>query len=323
MSKLHLTCALWDYDRTRPLMDGRVAPEGIDLDIQVVRPGKTFQRMLETGEFDVCEMSLSAFAILKARGESPFVGLPVPLSKIFRHSCIYVRNGAGISGPADLKGRRVGTPQYSATGIVFLRGMLKDEYGVTPEDMHWFTGGLNKPGEKPRLPLNLRVPHESIGETQTLEQMFEAGELDVLFANQIPSLFLNSSPSITRLFPNYRELEKDYFRRTGIFPIMHIVVIRNDVFAKAPWIAASLYRAFSAARNLAVECLYDSDALHLSLPFLLDHVEEARQVFGPDFWPYGIEPNRPTWDALCRYVYDQGLAPRPLTADELFLSGLA
>ena len=318
MSKLRLTCALWDYDRTRPLMDGRVAPEGIDLDIQIVRPGKTFQRMLESGEFDVCEMSLSTFAILRARGECPFVGLPVPLSKIFRHSCIYVRNGAGIAKPADLKGKRVGTPQYSATGIVFLRGMLNDEYGIAPEDVHWFTGGLNKPGEKPRLPLNLPVQHRSLGETQTLEQMFEAGELDVLFANQIPHLFLNGSPLIARLFPNYRELEKDYYRRTGIFPIMHIVVIRNDVFHANPWIAASLYRAFCTARDLAVEGLHDSDALRLSLPFLLDHVEEARSIFGHDFWPYGIEENRATWDALCRYVYEQGLAPRRLTADELF-----
>jgi 4,5-dihydroxyphthalate decarboxylase len=322
MSKLRLTCALWDYDRTRPLMDGRIAAEGIELDIQIVRPGKTFQRMLETGEFDVCEMSLSAFAILNARGECPFVSLPVPLSKIFRHSCIYVRTASGIASPADLKGKRVGTPQYSATGIVFLRGMLKDEYGISPEDMHWFTGGLNKPGEKPRLPLNLPVPHEVLNETQTLEQMFEAGELDVLFANQIPSLFLNGSPSIARLFPDYRPMEKDYFRRTGVFPIMHIVVVRNDVFRANPWVAASLYRAFGAARDLAVEGLYDSDALRLSLPFLLHHMEEARQVFGQDFWPYGVEPNRATWDALCRYVYEQGLAPRLLTADELFAPGL-
>ena len=322
MSQLRLTCALWDYDRTRPLMDGRVAPDGIELDIQIVRPGKTFQRMLESGEFEICEMSLSAFAILKAQGECPFVGLPVPLSKIFRHSCIYVRAGAGIAGPTDLRGKRAGTPQYSATGIVFLRGMLRDEYGIGAEDMHWFTGGLNKPGERPRLPLNVPVRHQALNETQTLEQMFSAGELDVLFANQIPSLFLNGSPLIARLFPNYRELEKDYFRRTGVFPIMHIVVIRNDVFRAHPWVAASLYRAFCAARDLAIEGLYDSDALRLSLPFLLDHVEEARAVFGSDFWPYGIEANRATWDALCRYVYEQGLAPRLLTADELFVPDL-
>jgi 4,5-dihydroxyphthalate decarboxylase len=267
-------------------------------------------------------MSLSAFAILQAAGSSPFVGLPVPLSKIFRHSCIYVRAGAGISAPQDLKGKRVGTPQYSATGIVFLRGMLKDEYSIAPEDMHWFTGGLNKPGEKPRLPLNLPVTHEAIGETRTLEQMFEAGELDALFANQIPALFLNQSRSIVRLFPNYPEMEKDYFRRTGIFPIMHIVVIRNDVVRDNPWVAANLYRAFCAARDLAVEGLYDSDALRLSLPFLLDHVEEARQAFGQDFWPYGVEPNRATWNTLCRYLHEQGLAPRLLSAEEMFVPGL-
>jgi 4,5-dihydroxyphthalate decarboxylase len=197
--------------------------------------------------------------------------------------------------------------------------MLKDEYRVSPEDMHWFTGGLNEPGEKPRLPLNLSVRHESLNETQTLEQMFEAGELDVLFANQIPSLFLRGSPSIARLFPNYREVEENYFHRTGIFPIMHIVVIRNDVIRANPWVSASLYQAFCAARDLAVEGLYDSDALRLSLPFLLGHIEEARHVFGYDFWSYGVKANRATWDALGRYVYEQGLAPRQLTADEMFV----
>jgi 4,5-dihydroxyphthalate decarboxylase len=233
-------------------MDGRVVPEGIELDIQIVRPGKTFQRMLESGEFDVCEMSLSTFAILKARGECPFVGLPVPLSKIFRHSCIYVRNGAGISKAADLKGRRVGTPQYSATGIVFLRGLLKDEYGVLPEDMQWFTGGLNKPGEKPRLPLNLPVMHNTIGEP-------DAGA-DVRSGRPRRALRQPNSLSVSERFalgratvPELSRIGKKIFRRTGIFPIMHIVVIRNDVFDAYPQVASACIVPFARRETLAIQ----------------------------------------------------------------------
>jgi len=324
MSNLRLTCALWDYDRTRPLMDGRVQPEGIDLDVKIMRPGQAFQSMLDNNEFPVSEMSLASYTILKSRGACPFVAIPVALSKIFRHSCIYIRTGAGIAKPEDLKGKRAGTPQYSATGIVYMRGMLQHDYGVAPEDMHWFIGGLNRPGEKQRLQVDLpeKIKHEFLPAGETLERMFEAGKLDVLLANQIPSIFLKRSPRIARLFPNYKQAEQDYYRRTGIFPIMHIVVIRNDVYRDHPWVAASLYKAFCAARDVAVEGLYDSDALRLSLPFLLDHVEEARQVFGENFWTYGLEADRPAWEAMCRYVYEQELAPRSIGADELFMPGL-
>lgn len=324
MSRIRLTCACWDYDRTRPLMDRRIRPEGIDLDIKVLRPGQSFQRMLDHKEFHVCEMSLASYTILKSRGDCPIVAIPVALSKIFRHSCIYVHTSAGITKAEDLRGKRVGTSQYSATGIVFMRGMLLHDYGVAAEDMHWFIGGLNKAGEKQRLAVNLplKIKHEFLSAGQTLERMFQSGELEVLLSNQIPSLFLKRSPLIVRLFPNYRVVEQEYYRRTGIFPIMHIVVLRDDVYRDYPWAAASLYKAFCEARDLAVEGLYDSDALRLSLPFLLDHVEESWRVFGKDFWPYGLEANRPTWEAMCQYLYEQGLAPRLITADEMFAPGV-
>jgi 4,5-dihydroxyphthalate decarboxylase len=320
MTNLKLTLACWDYDRTRPLLDGRVKPEGIELDIQLLRPRQTFQRMLDDQEFQVSELSLASYTALKGRGACPFVAIPVALSKIFRHSCIYVRAGAGIQKPEDLKGKRVGTTQYSSTALTYMRGMLQHEYGVRDSDMHWFMGGLNTFTEKPLIPLDLpeRVKLDFLPAGQTLEAMFEAGELDALLSIYIPQLFLDGSPRIARLFPNFKQAEQDYYRKTRIFPIMHTIVLREDVYREHPWAARSLYRAFSEAKDLAVNGLYDTDALHLALPWLLDHVEEAWRVFGKDFWSYGLEPNRETFAAIGQYVHDQGLSPRVVSADELF-----
>jgi 4,5-dihydroxyphthalate decarboxylase len=323
MANLKLTLACWDYDRTRPLIDGRVRPDGIDLDIKVLRPRQTFQRMLDKQEFDASELSLASYVALIGRGNCPFVAVPVALSKIFRHSCIYVRTDAGIRTPADLKGKRVGTTQYSATALVFMRGMLLHDYGVMPSDLHWFMGGLNTFTEQPLIPLNLPdVRLDFLPAGRTLEAMLEAGELDALLSIYLPQLFLKGSPRIARLFPNFKEVEQDYYRRTGIFPIMHTVVLRRDVYEAHPWAAKSLYQAFLAAKALAVEGLYDTDALQVALPWLLDHVEEAWRVFGKDFWSYGLEPNRPTLAALGRFVHEQSLCPRPVSPDELFAPGV-
>jgi 4,5-dihydroxyphthalate decarboxylase len=320
MAPIKLTLACWDYDRTRPLIDGRIKPEGIELDIKVLRPRQTFQRMLDDREFHVSELSLASYAALTGRGDCPFVAVPVALSKIFRHSCIYVRTDAGISTPADLKGKRVGTTQYSSTALVFIRGMLQHDYGIAPSDLHWFMGGLSAPTEQPLIPLNLpkNVRLDFLPAGKTLEGMFEAGELDALLSIYIPRLFLNGSPRIGRLFPNFKEVEQDYYRRTGIFPIMHTVVLRRDVHEAHPWAARSIYQAFLAAKELAVEVFYDTDALMVSLPWLLDHVEEAWRVFGKDFWSYGLAPNRTTLAAIGRYVHEQGLSPRIVSPDELF-----
>lgn len=321
---LDLTLACWDYDRTRPLIDGRVKPEGIDLDITILRPRVAFQRMLDKQEFQVSELSLASYAALKARGNCPFVAIPVALSKIFRHSCIYVRSGSGIARPEDLKGKRVGTSQYSSTGLCFMRGMLQHDYGVKSEDMHWFMGGLNTFVEPPLIPLNLppTLRLDFLKDGQTLENMFDEGALDALLSLYIPQSFLKGEPHIARLWPNFKAIEQDYYRRTQIFPIMHTVALREDVYREHPWAAESLYRAFCAARDLAVDGLYDTDALRVALPFLIDHVEETWRVFGKDFWAYGVEPNRPTWAAIGRFVHEQGLAPRAVTPEDLFLSGI-
>jgi 4,5-dihydroxyphthalate decarboxylase len=320
MPNLKLTLACWDYDRTRPLMDGRVKPDGIDLDIEVLRPRQAFQRMLDSQEFQVSELSLASYTALRGRGACPFVAIPVVLSKIFRHSCIYVRTEAGIDKPQELKGKRVGTSQWSSTGLVFMRGMLQHDYGVRAQDMHWFMGGLNTFVEPPLIPLDLpkEIRLDFLSGQQTLEAMFAAGELDALLSLYIPKLFLAGSAQIARLFPDYKQVEQDYYRRTHIFPIMHTVVLREDIYRAHPWAAASLYRAFCQARDLAVDGLYDTDALRVALPWLIDHVEETWRVFGKDFWAYGLEPNRATFEAIGRYVHEQGLSPRIVSADELF-----
>jgi 4,5-dihydroxyphthalate decarboxylase len=324
LPNLPLTLACWDYDRTRPLADGVVKPEGIDLDVKILRPRQMFPRMLEDREFHASELSLASLTSLIGRDDCPFVALPVAVSKFFRHSCIYVRKGAGIKSPQDLKGKRVGTTQYSSTAVVYIKGMLKDDYGVEAHDMHWFIGGLTAPTERPLIPLDLppELKIDFLPDGQTLEAMFLRGELDALTSIYLPKIFIDGHPCIERLFPNYKEVEKDYYRRTGIFPIMHTVAMRQDVFDAHPWAARNLYRAFCEARDHATEGLFDTDALRLALPWLIDHVEEAWSVFGKDYWAYGMAKNRPALEAVGRYVHEQYLSPRIVKAEEIFRPGI-
>jgi 4,5-dihydroxyphthalate decarboxylase len=324
LSRLPLTLACWNYDRTRPLMDGRVKPDGIDLDLRVMRPRDAFPRMLKAQEFQASEMSLASYVSLKGQGDCPFVAIPVALSKIFRHDCIYVRPDAGIRTPCDLKGKRVGAMQYASTGVVYIRGLLQHDYDVHARDMNWFIGGLETPAAAAALPSTLPrdINVQLLPAARTLADMMAAGELDALISLYIPESFMAGAPHIARLFQNPKEVAKEYYGRTGIFPIMHTVVIRQDVHAEHPWVARSLYQAFCAARDLAIEGLYDTDALHLSLPFLIDHVEETCRVFGKDFWSYGLAPNRPALAAIGQYVFEQHLSPRPVAPEELFVMEL-
>ena len=320
MADLPLTLACWDYDRTRPLIDGLVKPKGIDLKVEVLRPRQMFPRMLENKEFHASELSLASYASLIGRGECPFVAIPVALSKFFRHGCIYVRKGAGIRTPQHLKGKRVGTTQYSSTAVTFMRGMLKDEYGVEAKDMHWFMGGLTKPTEPPLIPLDLppEIRLDFVPEGDTLERMMVEERLDALLSIYIPKLFADEWVGMERLFPDFKSVEKDYYKRTGIFPIMHTIALREDVVRDHPWVPASLYQAFCESRDIALEGLWDTDALRLGLPWLIDHVEEAWRVFGKDFWAYGMKANRPALDAVGRYVHEQHFSPRVVTAQEIW-----
>jgi 4,5-dihydroxyphthalate decarboxylase len=317
---LRLKMACWDYDRTRPLVDGRVTPEGVTLDISLMRPRQAFERMLDKEEFDIGEVSLASFVRLKAEGDDRFVGIPVALSKIFRHSCIYVRTGSGIETPADLRGKRVGVSQLDSTGIVFIKGMLQHDFGVSPQQMKWFVGGLETHAAAPRSLPDGHGAITPLGLATTLVSELRTGGLDALLSNHIPSIFKMGSADIGRLFPDFKAVEIDYFRRTGIFPVMHVIVMRGDLHQRHPSLASNLYRAFCAARDIAVSGLYDTDALRLALPWLIDHVEEATRVLGPDFWTYGLKPNRPAFEAICRYMAEQSLARRQLQPEELFVA---
>ena len=320
MANLPVKLACWDYDRTRALIDGRVKPEGIDLAIEILPPQQAFAKLLQPTDFGAAEMSFSNFIALRAKPDCPMVGIPVILSKMFRHDCLYVREGAGIEKPEDLKGKRVGTIRYASTGIVYMKGFLQHDYGVHARDMHWFIGGLEAPVKSERPPgTPADVQITLVPETQTLDELMEAGEIDAMMVLQLPPSFTAGNPHIRRLFRDFKRVETDYFRRTGIFPVMHVVAIRKTLYDANPFVAKSLYQAFDRARDRALHGLYDTDALHLSLPFLIDHIEETRALFGKDFFAYGVGPNRTGIEALCQYLHEQNLTPRRMGADELFV----
>ena len=319
MGTLRLTIAFWDYDRVRPLIDGTIQPEGIELAPIISRPSETFFRMLRHQEFEVSELSLSNYTMLRARGDDTFVAIPVFPSRLFRHSCIYVNSSTGITAPADLIGKRIGVPEYSMTAAVFARGLLLHEYGVKPEAIEWFSGtqdGLQRPSridfELPGVQLT-RMPLE-----QDMGPMLERGELDAIISPNAPKALGWPDSPVRRLFSDYRETEKAYFAKTGIFPIMHTIVLRKDVYETHPWAARSLFDAFVKAKEWAYQQLVETDALKLTLPWVVAETEETRRIMGRDFWPYGIEPNRVSLAALPQYLHEQHLAPRVPSVDELF-----
>jgi len=318
MAKLKLTLACGNYDRTRALMDGTVQPEGIDLNYLPIGPGEIFWRMLNNEEFDASEMSLSTYTILRSQEDQRFIALPVFPSRVFRHSSIYIHSATGIQKPQDLKGKRVGVGDYEMTAAVWVRGFLQHEYQVSPDELRWVVGapvrsGIDLPGQ---------VPIERISPGQSLEKMLEAGEIDALISVVIPQSFRAKNSRVKRLFPNYREVETEYYRRTRIFPIMHTFVLKTDLFQNEPWIAISLYKAFVQAKELNYRRLYDSNALVVSLPWIVDEIEASRRIFGEDIWDYSIEGSRPTLDALVQYLDEQGLARRRMRVEELFVSNI-
>jgi 4,5-dihydroxyphthalate decarboxylase len=320
MSRLRLSLACWDYDRTRALADGSVRAEGIDLTCLNLHVEETFFRMLRNGEFDVAEMSLSSYAISAARDASPFVAIPVFPSRFFRQSCIFVSERSPIREPRDLVGKRVGTPEYQMTAPVWIRGILQDEYGVDPASVEYRTGGEEEPGREEKLKLDLPAKFRvtRIGPGKTLAAMLADGEIDALHTARIPSTFRSRPGAVRRLFENYVEVERAYYRKTKIFPIMHTVVIRRDIYRANPWVAQSLSKAFAQAKQLVYEDLYTTSALTTMLPWQVAQVEELRRDMGEDWWPYDFEPNRHVLDTFLRYHHEQGLSPRRLQPEELF-----
>jgi 4,5-dihydroxyphthalate decarboxylase len=314
MANLRLTFACGPYDRTQALRDGTMKPEGIDLTYITLQPAEIFWRMLQYREFDASEMSLSNYTTLVAAGDAPFIAVPAFPSRVFRHGYFFVNTDKGIQGPKDLVGKRGGVPEYSMTAAVYARGMLEHEYGVKPSDIEWVQGRADRLGRK--LPSNIRLTQAPAG--TELGDMLERGEIDFLFTANNPLSFRRGSPKVKRLFPNYAELEKDYYRRTKIYPIMHTVVIRRDIYERDPWVALSLYKALCRAKEYAYHHLLEAGSPKASFAWLQPMIEEEQKIIGPDWYPYGISQNRPSIDALLQYTHEHGLTDRRLTVEELF-----
>jgi 4,5-dihydroxyphthalate decarboxylase len=321
MSRLQLTLACGDYDRTRALYEGTIQPDGIDLTYLRLPVEETFFRMMRHQEFEVAELSLSSYVLSLRSDPSPFVALPVYTSRMFRHGALYCNADSGISSPEDLRGKVVGNPEYQLTANVWMRGILSDRHNVPFDSVSYLTGGQETAGRiekaKVALPDSLRIG--PIPSDATLSAMLADGEVDALYTPRIPSPFVAGDPRVRRVFPDFVTAEKEYYAETGIFPVMHVVVIRRDVYERHPWVAQSLYKAMLAAKEEAYANLYDTSALRFTLPWLTSQLEEARTLLGEDFWSYGLEGNNyETLSTFLRYHQEQGLSERLWKPEELF-----
>jgi 4,5-dihydroxyphthalate decarboxylase len=314
MADLRLTFACGPYDRTQALRDGSIRPDGIDLTYITLQPAEIFWRMLQFREFDVSEMSLANYVTLASAGEAPFVAIPVFPSRVFRHGYFFINTAKGIGAPRDLAGKRGGVPEYTMTAAVYMRGLLQHEYGVKPSEIDWVQGRTDRLGRT--LPKDVRVTPAPPG--TELGDLLERGEIDFLMTANNPLSFRRGAASVRRLFPDYRAVEQDYYRRTRIYPIMHTVVIRRDIYERDPWVALNLYQALLAAKERCYRLLQETGSPKASFAWLQPLIEEEQAIIGPDWYPYGITPNRASIEALLQYSHEQGLSDRRLAIEELF-----
>ena len=320
MAKLALSVAIGDYDRVRPLKIGEVQIDGVDPVFMSLDPEEIFFRAFRHQEFDVCELSLSSFTVKTAAQDCPYVGVPVFPSRAFRHTSIYRRTDRGIDTPADLRGRRIGTPEYQLTANVWARAILEDEYGVKPSDITWVRGGMDTPGriEKIALDLGPDLRLENAPQGKTLNGMLEAGEIDGLIGPRAPACFEAGDPRVDWLFADPAAVAADWFRRTRLFPIMHVLGVRRALVEQHPWLPAALLKAFEKSKQAALVKLADTSATKVTLPFVEESLRRARLLMGRDFWPYGYAANKATLEAFLGYHHRQGLSPRLVGVDELF-----
>ncbi len=319
MSKLQLSIAMGDYDRTRALLDGSVHIDGVDPVYMTLSPEEMFFRAMRSVDFDIAELSFSSYLVKTARGDCPYIAVPVFLSRAFRHTAIYVRKDR-IHKPEDLKGKRIGLPEYQLTAHVWARAILEDDFGVRPSDVTWVRGGIDTPGrlEKIKLSLPADVRLEDAPAGRTISELLDQGEIDGFIAPRPPSGAALRNPNVGWLFDDPTAVAKDYYRRTGVFPIMHVVGVRKALAAQHPWLPAAVFKAFSQAKTLALASLADTSATKVTLPFVEEQLKAARQTLGEDYWSYGVEANRPTLQTFVRHHHSQGLSARQLAVDEIF-----
>jgi 4,5-dihydroxyphthalate decarboxylase len=318
-ARVPLTLACWDYDRTLPLATGDIRPEGADLTYLTLPVEETFFRMARYREFEVAELSLSSYVISLGQ-DAPFVAIPVFPSRAFRHNGIYVSAASGIQAPADLAGRLVGVPEYQVTAAVWIRGILSERHGVPVDSVRYRTGGLHEAGRTDKISHGAPpgVDIQPIPPGRTLAGMLADGEIDALYSPRTPRPFADGDPRVRRLFADPRDEEEKYYAATGIFPIMHVIVLRRDVYERWPWLAQSLYKAFEEARILTAARMAETAATRYMVPWLYADLERTHQLMGADFWTYGLAANQLTLRTFLRYSHEQGLASRHLDPAELF-----
>ena len=320
MSKLNLSIAIGDYDRNRPLIDGAVQIYGVDPVFMKLYPEEIFFRAFRNEDFDICECSLSSFTVKTAAGDCPYVGVPAFVSRMFRHTSIFVRTDR-IEKPQDLKGKKVGVPEYQLTANVWARAILEDDFGVMPKDIHWIRGGIEHAGrpEKITIKLPAGVRLDSAPEGKTISELLAEGEIDGFMAPRPPTTA--GQKNIGWLFRDPVAAAKDYYQRTGIFPIMHLIGVRRKLADKHPWLPAAVLKAFEQSKTLAVNHLWDTSATKVTLPFVEERVAEARELMGDDYWAYGVDANRKALETFLRHHHSQGLSSRLVTVEELFHKG--
>jgi len=319
MAKLDLSVAVGDYDRTRALFDGTVAIDGVNPIYMALGPEEIFFRAFRANEFDICELSLSSYTLKTAQGNCPYIAVPAFVSRAFRHTAIYVRTDR-IKKPADIKGKKVGVPEYQLTANVWARALLADDYGVQPAEIHWIRGGIEEPGRPEKLAVNLPagVRLDNAPEGATISALLEKGEIDGFIAPRPPTLVERGHPNIGWLFPDPTAAAKDYFKRTGFFPIMHVVGVRRSLAERHPWLPGAVFKAFEQAKRIGLERLSDTSSTKVTLPFVEEALRSVRALMGDDFWSYGVEANRKVLDYFLGQHYAQGLSPRLVKVDELF-----
>jgi len=318
-SRLPLTLAITHYDHVSDLTSGRVAIEGVDLHALELQTEEVFFRTIVFRDFDISEISLAKYTSMRSQGNDSLIAIPVFPSRVPRHSAIYVKQGGPVEKPSDLFGRRVGVPEWAETALVYTRGAIAHQYGVPLASIRWFQGGVNEAGRTEKVALKLP---EGLSYTQvrdkSLNEMLLAGELDAVMCAHPPDAFADGSGRIRRLFENWLEVEEQYVRETGIFPIMHTVVIRKAVLDANPWVAMNVYKAFEEAKRRSVERMLFIGVSHVPIPWCYEHARRSLDVFGKTYWPYGIEDNATTLKAFLQYAYEQGVIHRMLEPEEIF-----
>ncbi|SFQ00409.1 ABC transporter substrate-binding protein [Tranquillimonas alkanivorans] len=320
MTDLKLSIAMGNYDRTRAIVDGRVKIDGVDPVPMLLSPEEMFFRAFRHQAFDISELSLSSYSISVARGEPHYVAIPVFLSRAFRHTSVYIRTDRGIERPEDLKGKRIGIAEYQLSANVWVRGILEEDFGVKPSDVTWVRGGMDTPGrpEKIKVDLPENVAVEAAPEGATLNAMLAEGEIDGFIGPRWPRCFAEGHPHVGRLFSDSVGAAEDFYKRTKIFPIMHVLGIRRSLAEVHPWLPGALLKAFSESKRLAQDALQDTSATKVTMPFVEDNLNRAQALMGSDPWTYGVAGNAHVLDRFLDYHHAQGLSPRRVQVDELF-----